>query len=275
MTDRSTLEPFFTLPLTFHHTDVDAYKTLARFLSALKAALDTLDAYYKLEDRRSASLVPHGRSRQKRPTTKRITKGPTSPEVYYIYPYPTECTLHDGTGETSFTYEATMNNRSLLFKGKTSEEQRICVKFVRQYGFDVHIWFADKGCAPKLIASKSLPGGWSMVVMDLLDESWVPLVDASHRPEDLKDQIHGYLVELHQAGMVHGDLRDTNILVRKDGGTDFMVVDYDWAGSSGEVRYPPLINKAPELGRPGDVEDGLLILTQHDLYMLDKCFPSS
>jgi tRNA A-37 threonylcarbamoyl transferase component Bud32 len=37
-------------------------------------------------------------------------------------------------------------------------------------------------------------------------------------------------VALHQAGYVQGDIRDANIMVRKDGSLGFMLIDFDWAG---------------------------------------------
>jgi hypothetical protein len=89
--------------------------------------------------------------------------------------------------------------------------------------------------------------------------------------EPYGDRIHAAISELHQSQMVHGDIRATNVMV-KDGGLEFMLVDYDWAGSHGEVRYPRHINKAPELGRPEDVEDCHLILPRHDELMLEKMF---
>jgi RIO-like serine/threonine protein kinase len=55
--------------------------------------------------------------------------------------------------------------------------------------------------------------------------------------------------------MVHGDVRETNVMV-KDSGLEFMLVDYDWVGSQGHAGYPRHVNKAVKLGRPEDVEDG-------------------
>jgi hypothetical protein len=51
----------------------------------------------------------------------------------------------------------------LLCKAKTQDGNCICIKFVHRYGRDVHIWCAEKGFAPNLIAFKVLPGGWHIV----------------------------------------------------------------------------------------------------------------
>lgn len=195
-----------------------------------------------------------------------------SDEVYCIYPHPEACIHYKSGKKLPFTYEAVMNERSLLFIGKTAENKCICIKFVRRYGLDVHLWFARKQHAPELVAFENLDGGWFMVVMELLDESWIRLVDAKDPPADLKDMIYADVTELHQENMVHGDLRDTNIMVKTDGESSFMVLDYDWAGTQGKARYPAFTNKAPELGRPSDVEDGVFVTTQHDVLMLQHMF---
>jgi tRNA A-37 threonylcarbamoyl transferase component Bud32 len=39
---------------------------------------------------------------------------------------------------------------------------------------------------------------------------------------------------LHQAGYVHGDVHDTNIMV-KDRSQGFKLVDFDWSGRIGKV----------------------------------------
>jgi hypothetical protein len=97
-----------------------------------------------------------------------------------IFPHPNTFTNHEGV-QCSFTYEGEMAGRALLFKGKTDEGKPICIKFVRTYGKEVHLWFAAKGFAPPLIAYEKLPGGWYMVVMGLLDDSWVPFdIKTSH-----------------------------------------------------------------------------------------------
>ncbi len=272
LSDRSTLEVFSLQSLTFHNTNIEEYDALARRISALKAALGSLDDYYTELEVRPRAFVPSAtdRRRQTRSTTLRSTQGSPSSDVFRVYPHPTEFSRHESGERLSFTYEAEMDERSLLFKGKAMDNKRICIKFVRRYGKDVHLWFARRGSAPELIAFETLPGGWYMVVMELLDTSWILLADMERRPQELKRRIHVDLVELHQQKMVHGDLRDTNIMVRE--GLEFMVLDFDWAGGLGEVMYPPFINKARELGRPADVDDGVLISAQHDLYMLEKMF---
>lgn len=68
----------------------------------------------------------------------------------------------------------------LLYVGETlnsnsGSKKKILVKFSQQYGKDLHIFSADQGFAPKLLAFEELPGGWCAVVMDILGASEAPV----------------------------------------------------------------------------------------------------
>jgi hypothetical protein len=71
---------------------------------------------------------------------------------------------------------------------------------------------------------------------------------------------------------VHGDIRATNIMVKRDLTPGILLVDFDWAGVPGEVRYPMNVN-TKEIKRPSGAHDGELIVTQHDLSMINYIFP--
>jgi serine/threonine protein kinase len=105
--------------------------------------------------------------------------------------------------------------------------------------------------------------------MDAIDEDYEEL---SQRPDALPiaDEIKAKIISLHQAGFVHGDIRDTNIMVRKDGKAGFMLVDFDWAGEIGVVRYPMNVNRGPDLWRPEGALDGELITADDDMQMLEN-----
>ena len=72
-----------------------------------------------------------------------------------------------------------------------------------------------------------------MVIMDALDEEYKE--DAL--PVDTREHIRAGLVKLRQARQAHGDVRDINIMVRKDGKPGFMFVDFDWAGVVGKAHW--------------------------------------
>jgi tRNA A-37 threonylcarbamoyl transferase component Bud32 len=70
--------------------------------------------------------------------------------------------------------------------------------------------------------------------------------------------------EFHNRGLVHGDLRDVNIISGDDGCVK--LVDFDWGGKDDEVSYPtPNLN--PDLTK-GRSSEGLRITKADDLRIL-------
>lgn len=61
-------------------------------------------------------------------------------------------------------------------------------------------------------------------------------------------------------------------MVKKMGGLEFLLVDFDWAGRIGNVNYPKFINTDPTIGRPAAAEDCATILPEHDDHMLQQYF---
>jgi len=201
--------------------------------------------------------------RSDKPHTSRKL-GPQFPDPHTYRSFETETTVN-------FKYLRQLDEKKLLFVGAADNRGRICIKFVRRYSRAVHEKCAEMGIAPKLRGFEDIGAGWKMVIMDALDEEYKPF-DKNILPADTHEQIRKRLIELHQANFVHGDVRDANIMVtRKDGKPGFMLVDFDWSGIIGEVRYPINVNKV-DLWRPDDVLDGLLIKSDHDMAMLDRIF---
>jgi len=79
---------------------------------------------------------------------------------------------------------------------------------------------------------------------------------------------------MHQNHMVHGDIRDTNVIF-DTASNQFRLLDFDWAGKVEEVKYPKFVNTQPQLKRPKDVEDGKVILPDHDVSMVDSIFETA
>ncbi|KAG1841079.1 hypothetical protein C8R48DRAFT_556815, partial [Suillus tomentosus] len=69
----------------------------------------------------------------------------------------------------------------------------------------------------------------------------------------------------HNDGYVHGNLRDTNFVVRDD--KHFMLLNFDWAGPIQKTHYPMYVNRK-DIQRPDSVWDGQKIVAEHDLDML-------
>ncbi|KAF8895993.1 hypothetical protein BD779DRAFT_1433827, partial [Infundibulicybe gibba] len=253
--DRPWREMFSLLPLNFHSTDGDAYDTLARHLAALKRAVRTLEGLYSEPD--PIPYPPKPRDPSDRPRS-----------VFPIFPHPTSFSLGDTGRLMEFRHIAEMNGR-LIFHGRTKDRRAICIKYVRKYGKEAHSWCASQGFAPELIVCKVIEGGWIMVVMELLDKSWTMWdSECYHRPGDLKERVYDAVSAFHEKGMVHGDLRDVNIMVK---GLEFTIIDFDWAGKMGEAHYPRFLNKGLDIGRmPAEsVGDFMPILREHDEFMID------
>jgi hypothetical protein len=137
---------------------------------------------------------------------------------------------------------------------------------------EAHSICASMGFAPALTGFECVAGGWYMIVMDAITDEF-SLVD---RPSaSLYEPIKGRVVALHQQGYVHGDLRDTNLMVRRNGAPEMMLFDFDWAGEIGKVRYPINVNRGPNLTRPDGAYDGELITVEHDVEMLDIMFKAA
>jgi hypothetical protein len=57
-------------------------------------------------------------------------------------------------------------------------------------------------------------------------------------------------------------------MVRRDHSPGFKLVDFDWSGKIGEIRYPMNVFRGDSLWRPDGAEDGQLVLAEHDIQML-------
>jgi tRNA A-37 threonylcarbamoyl transferase component Bud32 len=105
-----------------------------------------------------------------------------------------------------------------------------------------------------------------MAVMDAIDKDYEEFTIA-RKHHSTVDEIRDRLITLHQANFVHGDVRDTNVMVRKNG-PGIQLVDFDWAGEIGKVRYPANVNRT-DIVRPEGALDGRFILAEHDMFMLN------
>jgi hypothetical protein len=242
-----------TLPLFPHKTDTQMRESLARHFGAFKKALRSLEQCYKA-------------------VLKNPPPPPPSPEDLEssLFPDPRTYRSLETDSTVEFKYTDHMDANKLLFIGKTNNGERICIKFVRRYSRAAHEKCATMGIAPKLRGFEGIGAGWTMVIMDALDEEYKTF-DKNTLPANTRENIEAGLTKLHQAHYVHGDVRDVNIMVRQDGKPGFMLVDFDWAGIIGEVLYPANVNKR-DVERPDDVFDGAPIKSEHDMAMLEYMF---
>ncbi|KAF8804084.1 hypothetical protein BYT27DRAFT_7108055, partial [Phlegmacium glaucopus] len=139
----------------------------------------------------------------------------------------------------------------LLYLAETTgpEKQTIIVKFVREYSIDLHAFCAERGFAPHILAFEQLPGGWKAIVMEYI-ASGTTITKSSgldtHRDKWTRELLQ-LVKDFHAEGLVHGDLRDVNIIFNDH---RVMLLDFDWGGQDGQVFYPtPNLNSELLEGR--------------------------
>ena len=236
------------LPFHSHDSDTKLRTMAACHLSAFKKATLALENYYRSE-----------------PLVNRASYQPSSHSQ--IFPYQTYFTSLADSKTHHIEYVSQPNSDKLLFFGKLSDGHDICIKFTRRYSQEAHSFCSSIRAAPELLGFQPIVGGWFMVVMDLIADC-LEFHESSPNPKIL-DDLQDILSRLHGEGFVHGDIRDTNIMVL-EGGERLMLVDFDWAGKVGEVRYPMNVYRGERLWRPDGACGGELITAEHDIQMLEN-----
>lgn len=265
-TDRPTVQLLSpAIPCHYHVTDSKAESMLLRHLGAFRNAFKSLEAYYQA-----------------------YKDDPSPPPLNPTIPYPNSFKIGNNM-KKSFTYDNCMEEHNIFFGRIIDDSTPICIKFVTRYSEEGHNFLANHQLAPHLYAAERLPGGLYMVVMKDVSQRFISLFDfkLSHGSKLSDDTCDGFsnkvencLKQFHQAGFVHGDIRDTNIMVTKPPeneddieqsfkDTTFLLVDFDYCGrEEEEVRYPLTLNTS-SVDRPQEAFGGALIKAAHDLVMLD------
>ena len=126
----------------------------------------------------------------------------------------------------------------LLFIASTTSDTQVVIKFTHRYCAELHALCAKLDRAPQLLAFERLPGGWFGVAIEYILTA-IPLrkipKDHVKRPRWQKE-LQAVVTLFHGENLVHGDLRDTNIIV--EGDDRVLLVDFDWGGRDGEAVYP-------------------------------------
>jgi hypothetical protein len=157
------------------------------------------------------------------------------------------------------TRDGTISYVNLIFDATFCGANVLAKVVFRSYGKNVHTHLAAKHMAPRLYGTSDVQGVASVVVMGLLEDGWMTLFDYRenrHRngiPDDarrrLVERVEEILDCLETGGMVHGDLRMANIMLKAGEEEKAVLIDFDWAGRVGEARYP--ITRSDDLGYPG------------------------
>ena len=162
-----------------------------------------------------------------------------------------------------------VNYLNLIYEANFAGEEVLAKVVPCSYGTNVHTHLAAKDMAPKLYATSNLHDLVSVVVMELLVDGWTTLynyrqnVHSRGIPEEsrtrLLDRMEAILDCLKAKGMVHGDFRTANIMLKPGEEGKAMLIDFDWAGEAGVAKYPFTRN---DLGYPG--KPGGFIAATHD-----------
>ena len=250
------VEHLCCIPLHAHSTNVVELEAGERAVAALRVAVRSLRERYP----------------------KLPTRGPRGDFPFRDY-------YEDNGNRHTFTYVGAIDEKR-IFRVRLQDGTPLCVKFVTRYSADAHRAAHTAGFAPALRAV-NLVYDWIMIVMDDVSANYAntmhDLIAAKSKParvqpvvprETAQELVKARLSELHDAGFVHGDVRNVNVLVRNKSATsvppgrDVLLVDFDWAGPIGEATYPRGMN--PQIARPEGAVSGEKITPDHDMWMADR-----
>lgn len=177
------------------------------------------------------------------------------------------------------TFLAVVEGKCKEGKACDEKEKRVVVKFVERYGEQVHRLLAERRLAPKLLYCGPISndpaldyGERLMVVMEYIegktaDQEW----SKEPVPDAVRNRLYQVVELLRTLSFVHGDLRKTNFMI-EDGLDEpeerIKIIDFDWAGVEGEVRYP--LHLSARVYDVYGIEDYQLIKHEHDLAMVAK-----
>ncbi|KAG9312767.1 hypothetical protein JVU11DRAFT_7204 [Chiua virens] len=254
------LTDFLWIPVHSTHDD-GQFRRIARVFYALRESIEALDSWYK-----SVDALPA------------FDTSVSKPHPRF---FPSARAYRDGDSNTlvEFAYQKPLENDAscVTYHAKTLEDnpKDVVVKFVTSYGVDVHREMASAGYAPKILyygpinVTPDMPtyGDLRMVVMEYVNGWTLGNAFAQAKvPGSFESDIRHAFKHLHDSGYVCGDLRSPNIMITTEG--KLRLIDFDWAGKTGEVRYPAAVSRSVDW--PAGVQGGAFIRQEHDRAMLDN-----
>ena len=87
----------------------------------------------------------------------------------------------------------------------------------------------------------------------------------------IRDGVKDVITKLHSHGYVYSDIREVNIMACGPAGDSLLhvvLVDWDWAGVDGIVKYPISLN--PNIPRYQDAKALCPIQKEHDMFIFDQ-----
>jgi len=254
------------LDLTTHWKEVATRRAIASCFDALVDAIANIQAHYESIDAEARATQPRSEYEL---------------HVHNARRYPFLTSYDDHGQETSFTYDERLDEDKLVFSATVNQpgSGECIVKFTWQYSEAAHTYLASRGMAPRIRKCIRISADWTAVVMD--KSNYQLLFALPHlnlnpdQEERVERKVKTIVRTLHEGGFVHGDIRNTNIFVDQASLTSDDVtvhlIDFDWAGYAGEVKYPMEIN-CRTVRRPEGVKGGNLITQEHDNEMVSYLF---
>ncbi|KAN0093333.1 hypothetical protein V8E55_004117 [Tylopilus felleus] len=126
-------------------------------------------------------------------------------------------------------------NQHIYLASSSTGSGDLVIKLTRSYAPELHSFCAGHHYAPKLYACEKLAGGIFAVAMEYITGEPLTCPAPAHLRNKLIDDLENMVKTMHDKDYVHGDLRPPNFLCVEDG---IKVLDFDWGGKVGEVRYP-------------------------------------
>jgi hypothetical protein len=242
-----------------------ARNAIASALDALMAVVDNIQAHY-------ASIKANAKANPSPMTIDpRARKARGFP---FVTPY------EDDGQRRTFMYNARLDDDELTFSAICNQPDfdKCLIKFTYQSSEAAHSYLASHGLAPKLRQCVRFSADWSAVIMDRPKyQSVYGLWPSNTDQEKVRSKVRIAVQTLHRGGFVHGDIRSNNVLIdrRSLASEDVAIhlIDFDWAGRTGEAKYPLAADvNMMTVRRPVDVEGGGLITEERDLEMVSYLF---
>ncbi|KAI3639203.1 hypothetical protein MIR68_002733 [Amoeboaphelidium protococcarum] len=181
------------------------------------------------------------------------------------FPFPKQAV--DGN-DVLFEFEYKKEMYPMMYEAQIKgTDTIIIVKFCTKYNEEIHRFCHQHGFAPQLFSGSRM-GHYYMVVMEKLDMRRIRFDDRKN--STFITQAKHIISTLQQKGYVHGDMRETNLLIRTDI-EQLVLIDYDWAGVHGVSVYAPFLNM-DEISWPPGVEPGKPMLMEHDECLMRRLF---
>lgn len=264
LTDKCIVERLETLWIGRSSTfDLNRIESVARVFHVLSSALEELKEWYQLEIIASRTSYD--------PDANRPYNHPRFFPHADQYPVEGEDFSHTIKFQYLHPLETSSLCTTFLARATTNPVDIFVVKFTQRYCPALHSLLADRGMAPALrycgkIDERTPYENWQMVVMDYFEGGQATEEQPTRKAVEEAVKIG------HAAGFVFGDVRRANALVgRADG--EVKLIDFDWAGEAGRVRYPPDMSDNHDLWVVG-MTPMVLIEKKHDLAMIEKWFPN-